>query len=194
MLCGVWAAAGKQAWQDGQASRRASTTRSGVSVRTRATPGRPPRGGLSPDGRFGLWPRAGGVEELSGVLGGRVSSSMRASKAATRASAASSCPTNGSNERISTSFSASVIAARSIAGRTPALNRITRDRVNPCLQTHRRSARYAQADTQGEQLLPEGCMLGCLWQEASVARVRWRSCQYGSCWRPTSSRRQTTRG
>lgn len=56
--------------------------------------------------RFGLWPRAGGVEELSGVLGGRVSSSTRFSRAATRANSA----------RISASFSASLSLPGSNSG------------------------------------------------------------------------------
>ena len=72
----------------------------------RRLPGRLLRGRLSPAGRSGFWPLAGGSEELSGVFGGRSNAANRFSSSAMRARAASSCPNNGNSERISASFSA----------------------------------------------------------------------------------------
>src|SRR6476620_1969750 len=98
--------------------------------------GRLLRGGLSPVGRADFCPVEGGSDELSGVLGGRSNAASRFSSSAMRASAASNCPTNGSSDRISSSFAAAVNLLRSTSGVTGSLNRVARDHVN-----HDRAAR-----------------------------------------------------
>ena len=77
-----------------------------------------------------LSPFDGGSEELSGVLAGRSNLASRFSSSAMRASAACNCPTSGSSDRMSPSFSATVSLLRSISGGTQSLNRVARDRVN----------------------------------------------------------------
>ena len=114
----------------GQVSSRASTVRSGLGSSARPMPGRLRRGSLSPAGRSGFSPFAGGSEELSGVFGGRSNAANRFSSSAMRARAASSCPTTGNSERISASFSAWLSVLRSVSSVTPMLNRVARDRVN----------------------------------------------------------------
>ncbi len=127
--CGVWVASGKAAWQRGQAGSLASTTRSGSGCNRRPTPGRPWRGGRSAGAaRFSFWPCEGGLDELSGVFGGRLNSSSRASSAAMRAScAAIVCCADAScanSARISASFSAGLSLLRSGRGVTPRLESI----------------------------------------------------------------------
>ena len=153
--CGVCCSAGKAAAQCGQTSSLASTMRSGFGSSARPTPGRLLRGGLSPAGRSDFWPVDGGSEELSGVFGGRSNTASRFSNSAMRASAASNCPTNGSSDRMRSSFSAWLSLLRSIPCVTQSLNRVARDRVNHDLAvrqppTPRRPG--APSRYQGEQL------------------------------------------
>lgn len=70
--------------------------------------------------RSGFWP-LDGSEELFGVMSGRSSSANRTSSAAMRTSATSNCPTTGSKERISASFSAWLSLLRSVSDIMPTL-------------------------------------------------------------------------
>ena len=81
-------------------------------------------------GTIGFSPFDGGSEELSVVLAGRSNLASRFSSSAMRASAACNCPTSGSSDRMSPSFSATVSLLRSISGGTQSLNQVARDRVN----------------------------------------------------------------
>ena len=116
--CAVWEASGNAASHPGQAASRASTTRSGFGWSTRPAPGRLARGGrVLPSGWFRFCAWDGGLEELSGVFGGRVSSPGRASSAAVFPWAAASC---ANSARISASFSSGLRRVRS-GGVTPRL-------------------------------------------------------------------------
>ena len=109
--CGVCDASGNAASHFGQLASRRSMVRSGFGCSPRPAPGRLLRGerGLS-SGWSCFCPWDGGLEELSGVFGGRVSSSRRASSAAIFSRAAAS---SANSARSSASFSSWLRRVRS---------------------------------------------------------------------------------
>src|SRR6185437_15824682 len=141
----VWSASVKACWQEWHRAGLACITSSGSAVSARPPPTRPrlplrrPRR-LILSGRFGFCPFEGGTLELSGVLSGRVRSSIRARNSAINLCASSS---RTISVRISASFSACDSLLRSGGLLTPTLNRAARYRVNPILADHSPQAAIA---------------------------------------------------
>jgi hypothetical protein len=114
-------------------------------------------------GRFCFWPCDGGLNELSGVFGGRVNSSSRASKAAIRAACATivSCAVDNCpiKPRINRSLSAWLSLLRSGAAVTQRLEsgrplpcQAGSHAINPCRHHRTKPMSGPAAVGQGEQL------------------------------------------